>query len=90
MSCSRPGARRSGSGTPVPDIRLPDAIGCAHLILDDGCPPEAGMQLCRMIEDDEGGEACRRCWDLYLLYVASGRRRDPYECDRLHDQGMIG
>ena len=48
------------------------------------------MQLCRMIEDDEGGEACRRCWDLYLLYVASGRRRDPYECDRLHDQGMIG
>lgn len=47
------------------------------------------MQLCGMMEDDDG-ESCRRCWENYLYWVSNDRVRDPYSFDRLHEGGMIG
>lgn len=58
----------------------PDLLKCAHMILEDQCPPEKGMNLCRH-EDGElyGTEgACKRCWKNYLAYVAGGRSLNPY------------
>lgn len=68
----------------------PDTLDCAFLLLEDACPPEADMQLCRLQEDDDDGTACHRCWAQYLIYVANGRRWDPYRLDRLHEGGMVG
>lgn len=48
------------------------------------------MQLCGMMEDDDGGESCRRCWENYLYWVKNGRDRDPYFTQRLHEGGLIG
>lgn len=62
--------------------RPPDLLTAAVICLDDGCPPEEAMQMCRMCED-YGGESCRECWYTYLLWVANGRRNDPYARDRL-------
>lgn len=62
--------------------RPPDLLTAAVICLDDGCPPEQGMQVCRMHEDD-GGESCRECWRRYLLWIANGRSYDPYAQDRL-------
>lgn len=64
-------------------------FGLAMSILHDGCPPEAGMHLCRMHEDDDGC-SCTRCWEKYLLFVVNGRRWDPYLWDKIHEGGMIG
>lgn len=61
--------------------RLPTIFDCALLILEDACPPEKGMNLCRH-EDGElvGDEStCARCWRHYLFYVANGRQRNPYK-----------
>lgn len=66
---------------------LPDLIKCALLILEDACPPEPHMQLCRMCEDDDGS-SCRLCWQNYLYYVANGRELDPYRPDRIHEGGL--
>ena len=66
----------------------PDLLGCARLILEDACPPERHMQQCCIAEDHDGD--CASCWTRYLEYVASGRKTDPYRCDRLHEGGMIG
>lgn len=66
---------------------LPNLLQCALILLDDGCPPERCMMLCRMQEDDDG-ETCRRCWSNYLYYVVNGRVLDPYRYDRLHEGGL--
>lgn len=65
---------------PTPGQLKPDLLACALLILEDACPPEKRMNLCRH-EDGElyGTESvCARCWRHYLFYVANGRRRNPY------------
>lgn len=58
----------------------PDIFDCALLILEDGCPPEKSMNLCRHEDGELYGteEACKRCWRHYLFYVANGRRYHPY------------
>ena len=56
----------------------PSLLGCAMMILDDECPPEAGAQLCK-IEDVDDGTACKRCWRHYVHYVANGRKSKPYQ-----------
>lgn len=56
----------------------PSLLGCAMMILDDECPPEAGAQLCK-IEDVDDGTACKRCWRHYVHYVANGRKRTIYQ-----------
>lgn len=75
--------------TPSNRQMKPDMLGCALLILRDECPPEEHMQLCRLVEDDDGS-SCSCCMEHYLRYVASGRRADPYRYDRLRWGGMIG
>lgn len=72
------------------DEQRPSLLRAALICLSDGCPPEAGMQLCLLQEDDEDGAACRRCWETYLYWVANGRRGDPYRSDRLYEGGMVG
>ena len=67
----------------------PCLLSCALLALADGCPPERHMQLCQMMEDDDGG-SCSVCWQNYLYYVANGRRYDPYRADRIHEGGLVG
>ena len=67
----------------------PSLLGCALMVLADGCPPEQHMQLCSMMEDADG-DSCSVCWQNYLYYVANGRRWDPYRVDRIHEGGMIG
>lgn len=78
------------AGRIAPEAKPPTLLGAALICLSDGCPPEAGMQMCGMIEDDEDGDTCRRCWEAYLYWVANGRRGDPYRSDRLHEGGMVG
>ena len=56
----------------------PSLLGCAMMILDDECPPEAGCQLCKA-EDVDDGTACKRCWRAYVHYVANGRKRTIYQ-----------
>lgn len=56
----------------------PSLLGCAMMILDDECPPEAGAQLCK-IEDVDDGTACKRCWRAYVHYVANGRKSTIYQ-----------
>lgn len=51
----------------------PGLLSAALILLEDGCPPEAGQQLCR-IEDADDGSCCMRCWRRYLFYVANGRK----------------
>lgn len=57
----------------------PGLLSCALLLLEDACPPEADVQLCRHQEDDEDGTMCRRCWERYLFYVSNGRDWHPYK-----------
>lgn len=73
-----------------PDPQRPTLLRAALICLSDGCPPEAGMQLCQLQEDDEDGECCKRCWERYLLWIDGGRRFDPYRRDRLYPGGLIG
>ena len=54
--------------------KKPSLLGVIQLMIDDSCPPEAGMQLCSQITADDG-ETCRRCWRRYAFYVANGRKR---------------
>lgn len=65
---------------PTPGQLKPDLLRCAHLILEDECPPEKGMNLCRHEDGELYGteEACKRCWKNYLAYVAGGRTLNPY------------
>lgn len=51
-------------------------LDCALLAIRDECPPEACMYYCGFGEDDTAD--CERCWTTYLIYVANGRRGDPY------------
>ena len=60
-------------------LTQPDVFDCALMLVDDSCPPEPCMQLCRWQEDDEDGTACSRCWRQYLFYVVNGRRHNPYK-----------
>ena len=64
-----------GRGQLKPDLRK-----SAHMILEDECPPEKSMNLCRHEDGELYGieEACKRCWKAYLAYVANGRRDHPY------------
>lgn len=59
---------------------LPGIFDCALLILEDGCPPEKDMNLCRHEDGELYGpeEACTRCWKAYLYYVSNGRKEHPY------------
>lgn len=52
----------------------------ARMILQDQCPPDNRMYLCRMCEDD--CLDCTSCWNNYLLYVLNEGRQDPYASDR--------
>ena len=67
----------------------PGLLSCALMALADACPPERHMQLCGMMEDDDGC-CCSVCWQNYLYYVANGRRYDPYRSDRIHEGGLVG
>lgn len=60
------------------NLQRPGLLDCALMILNEHCPPEPDMQLCRRMEDDDG-ESCRTCWTCYLFYVANGRRQNPYQ-----------
>lgn len=75
---------------PTKSQQQPGLLDCALLLLEDGCPPEADVQLCRLQEDDEDGTMCRRCWTRYLFYVVNGRQDNPYRLDRFYEGGMIG
>lgn len=55
---------------------MPDLLNCALMAINDECPPERGLYLCQL--EDTGECDCRRCWQTYLIYVANGRRYDPY------------
>ena len=67
----------------------PSLLGCALILLNDGCPPEKECCLCAM-QEDEDGNSCNSCWSNYLFYVANGRDRLPYRRDRIYEGGMIG
>lgn len=67
----------------------PSLLRAAMMCARDECPPERRMQLCSMQEDYVDG-CCLNCWDNYLLWVANGRRGDPYRAERVHPGGMIG
>lgn len=56
----------------------PSLLGVVMMILDDECPPEAGCQLCKT-DDVDDGTACKRCWRHYAFYVANGRKRPVYQ-----------
>jgi len=58
--------------------RRPSLLGAVLILLDDGCPPEPGTQLCQ-IEDVDDGTACGRCWRRYVFYVANGRKGAIYQ-----------
>lgn len=60
-------------------LTKPSVFDCALLLLEDSCPPEPEMQLCRWQEDDEDGSACSRCWYRYLFFVVNGRQYNPYK-----------
>lgn len=51
----------------------PSLLGVILLMIEDSCPPEAGMQLCSQTDTDDG-EGCKRCWRRYAFYVANGRK----------------
>lgn len=51
----------------------PSLLGVILLMIEDSCPPEAGMQLCSQTDTDDG-ESCKRCWRRYAFYVANGRK----------------
>lgn len=67
----------------------PGLLECALLMLDDACPPEQDMQVCRM-QDCDDGECCSACWRRYLFYVSNGRRMYSYRHDWIYEDGMIG
>ena len=52
----------------------------ARMILNDQCPPDNKMYLCRFGEEAEC--RCVECWDRYLFWAVNGYRGDPYEFDR--------
>lgn len=53
----------------------------AHIILNDGCPPDHTKYLCKMGEECEND--CIRCWDKYLLWAVNGYKGDPYKWDKV-------
>lgn len=55
-------------------------------LLNDGCPDEERMQICKFDCMDECMDACYLCWSNFLWYVASGRTYDPYRCERSRDE----
>lgn len=57
--------------------------GLARMILNDQCPPDNRMYLCRMGESEECD--CMACWDKYLLWAVNGYRGNPYEMDKYSD-----
>ena len=59
----------------------------ARMILEDQCPPDNRMYLCKMCEDDCCD--CNLCWSRYLLYVLNGKRGDPYKWDRIKYQTEV-
>lgn len=54
-------------------------------LLNDGCPDEERMHICKMDCMDEGSDPCHLCWSNFLYYVANGRAYDPYRCERLQE-----
>lgn len=58
----------------------------ALMILQDQCPPDNRMYLCRMGEECEC--ECVRCWSNYLFYAVNGYQPqdDPYKLDRKRDE----
>lgn len=52
--------------------RLPGLLLCALDAIKDRCPREPEAQLCRY-QSDYDEEACERCWERYLCWVANGR-----------------
>lgn len=58
-------------------------LACVVMVATDQCPPDPRMYLCRMQTDDVGA-CCAECWRRYALYIANGRRYDPYRYERQH------
>lgn len=54
-----------------------DLLTCAHMILNDQCPPDRRAYLCMHGEEPEDG--CLSCWSNYLHYVAAGKTGHPYQ-----------
>lgn len=51
-------------------------LQCAHMILNDQCPPERGHYLCMNCDDDVGD--CTQCWFNYLWGLSVGTI-DPHK-----------
>lgn len=66
------------------NMPLPGLLSCALMAINDECPAEQSMYLCRLEDTDECD--CRRCWQTYLFYVANGRRSDPYASARRNER----
>ena len=54
--------------------RVNELLHAALILLEDGCPPDAGAYYCRHAEDADE-TICSRCWDRYLHCLANGE--DP-------------
>ena len=67
----------------------------ARMILNDQCPPDNTMYLCRMGECNDDCR-CIECWDNYLLWAVNGYKdRDkPYQYDKYREAiesfGFVG
>ncbi len=57
-----------------------DLLSLSLLILQDSCPPDHTMYLCKRSEEyDE--DCCRRCWTMFLFWAANGYKEvdRPYK-----------
>lgn len=59
--------------TAIEDQLLSCVVQCAN----DHCPAERSMMLCQM-QEDPSGDSCVECWCNYALWIANGKRWDPY------------
>lgn len=76
---------RKGNRGMIVAKERPSLLGIIQLLIDDSCPPEAGMQLCCQITVDDG-ESCKRCWRRYAFYVANGRKTPAHRKHRNHQR----
>lgn len=58
---------------------------CAHMILQDQCPPDSRHYLC-MKEEDDSIRDCSQCWNNYLWGLSMGTIA-PY--DKRSKKGAI-
>lgn len=55
----------------------------ALMILNDACPPDNRMYLCKM-DEAEDEVRCNECWSNYLFWAVNGylKEHDPYRFER--------